>query len=199
MSSAHSQIKIAATSSIPTAYGQFKIIVFEVTHDYKEHVALIKGRINHRDDVLTRIHSECLTGDVFGSQRCDCRSQLDLALQRIAEEKRGILIYLRQEGRGIGLTNKIKAYNLQDQGMDTFEANQALGFKDDERNYQLAVAILRVLEIKSVRLLTNNPLKIKELEQAGIKVRQRIPLITAKNEFNRDYIQAKKEKGGHLI
>jgi GTP cyclohydrolase II len=167
--------------------------------DGKEHVALVHGDVVEGDDVPVRLHSECLTGDVMGSLRCDCRDQLTEGLRTIQREGRGILLYLRQEGRGIGLLNKIRAYALQESGLDTVEANQALGFRDDERDYAVAAHMLRSLGVKSVRVVTNNPDKIRQLEQHGVTVSGRIPHVIPPNEFNRFYLETKARRSGHLI
>lgn len=178
----------------PTLFGEFKLVPY---FDNKEcHIALVMG--NPKENSLVRIHSECLTGDVFGSLRCDCGDQMKKAMERIKQEGSGVLIYLRQEGRGIGLLNKLKAYALQDKGMDTVEANHELGFKADERNYEVAVQILKDLGLKKIRLLTNNPDKIKGLN-GSIEVTERIPLKGEVNGHNRKYLNTKKEKMGHEI
>ena len=167
--------------------------------DGKEHTALIKGNVIDREDVVVRIHSECLTGDVLGSKRCDCRDQLLASLKYIEHEGTGILIYLRQEGRNIGLTEKLKAYALQDQGYDTVEANLILGWKPDERDYGVAAHMLRSLDVKSIKLLTNNPEKLEQLKNHGIKITERIPIITEPTKYNEYYIHTKTEKEGHLF
>tara|TARA_Y100000034_G_scaffold83231_1_gene99652 strand:- start:374 stop:976 length:603 start_codon:yes stop_codon:yes gene_type:complete len=184
------------TANLPTEYGDFTATVYECDEGL-HHIALIKGNIKNKD-VLVRVHSECLTGDVFHSCRCDCNQQLDKALKLIAKED-GVLLYLRQEGRGIGLLNKIKAYNLQDEGMDTVEANENLGFNADTRDYTIGVQILADLGIKRVRLMTNNPKKIEGLEKYGIKIVERIPLIIKPNTTNKNYLKVKKEKLGHYL
>ncbi len=185
---------------LPSKYGLFTISILEDIQSTveKEHCLLTMG--TPKDDCLVRIHSECLTGDLFGSIRCDCGTQLEMSLQKIAEEGEGIVIYLRQEGRGIGLSNKLKAYNLQDRGLDTVEANLELGYEADERNYRVAVEALQKLSIHSVRLLSNNPLKVQALEHAGIRVSERISLVP-KNipPLLRRYLSTKAEKMGHLI
>jgi GTP cyclohydrolase II len=174
-------------------------VAFENNRDGKEHVAITKGDVIGASDVPVRLHSECLTGDVMGSLRCDCRDQLEAALKKIGRMERGMLLYLRQEGRGIGLINKIRAYSLQDEGLDTVEANLALGFRDDERDYAVAAHMLMSLKIESVQLMTNNPKKINQLTQYGIKVTKRIPHIIEPNEHNRFYLETKAAKSGHLI
>ncbi|WP_251440302.1 bifunctional 3,4-dihydroxy-2-butanone-4-phosphate synthase/GTP cyclohydrolase II [Veillonella intestinalis] len=192
-------ITLAAESKLPTAFGDFQIFVFKNYLDHKEHLAIVKGDVKDQDDVLVRVHSECLTGDVFGSQRCDCGEQLHNALRTIEEKGRGVVVYMRQEGRGIGLTNKIKAYALQEKGLDTVEANVKLGFPPDMREYSLAAQIIRFLGIKSVNLLTNNPLKRESLEHWGIEVNKRVPVIIKANNVNAGYLKTKKEKMGHLL
>jgi 3,4-dihydroxy 2-butanone 4-phosphate synthase/GTP cyclohydrolase II len=185
---------------LPTIYGEFKIIAYKSTVDPDEHVALIKGDINTGDPILVRVHSQCLTGDVFGSMRCDCGDQISLAMQAIAEEGRGVLLYMRQEGRGIGLHNKIKAYALQDQGMDTVEANEALGFEVDQRDYGIGAQILVDLGLKNIKLLTNNPRKQIGLEEGyDLNVVVRIPIIAECNPTNIDYLKTKSQKMGHLL
>ncbi len=192
------RVKIESIANLPTQFGKFYIIAISDQVERKEHAVLLKKAVWNEENVPTRIHSECLTGDAFGSLKCDCREQLILSLKYI-EKHGGILIYLRQEGRGIGFINKIKAYSLQDQGLDTVEANLALGFKSDLRKYDVAAEVLKILGVKSIQLLTNNPDKIKQLKQLGIKITSRIPLIAKPNEFNYRYLIAKKEKSGHLI
>ena len=189
-----SRIRRKETANLPTEYGDFTAVVYECDKGL-HHIALIKGAIKDKD-VLVRVHSECLTGDVFHSARCDCNQQLDKALKMISEEG-GVVLYLRQEGRGIGLLNKIKAYALQDGGMDTVEANEKLGFKADARDYTVGVQILADLGIKRMKLITNNPKKIEGLEKYGIKIVERVPLITKPTTTNKKYLEAKKEKLGH--
>jgi hypothetical protein len=192
-------VSIAAETKLPTKFGDFRIIVFKNEVDHKEHLMIVKGDVPGKSDVLMRIHSECLTGDVFGSHRCDCGEQLENALRSIEEQGEGIVIYMRQEGRGIGLTNKIKAYTLQDQGYDTVEANVKLGFPPDMREYSLAAQMLRELDVKSVKLLTNNPEKKEDLERWGITVSKRVPIVIKANSINAKYLNTKKEKMRHML
>jgi GTP cyclohydrolase II len=195
----HVCVRIASIAELPSRFGQFQIVAFYNNKDNKDHVAIVHGDVTGKDDVPVRIHSECLTGDALGSLRCDCRDQLETALIMIGQMDRGILLYLRQEGRGIGLTNKIRAYGLQDRGYDTVEANLALGFRDDEREYSIAVHMLMSLKVKSIRLVTNNPKKIADLTKNGIVVNGRIPHVMQPNPFNRFYLETKARKSGHLI
>lgn len=190
----------AATARLPTKYGDFDIHVFESPRDGQTHVALVRGAIGDGEDVLVRVHSSCLTGDVFGSARCDCGPQLDTAMELVATEGRGIVLYLNQEGRGIGLANKIRAYALQDQGYDTVEANERLGFRADHRDYRTAVEIVRDLGVRSIRLLSNNPKKFDGLTLDGlVAVSERVPIEIPASEFTRRYLSTKKEKLGHLL
>ena len=191
-------LKIAAEAKLPTRYGAFKAIGFEGFADGREHIAIVCGDVRGQRDVLGRVHSECLTGDVFGSLRCDCGPQLDAALKTIATAGRGVVFYLRQEGRGIGLLNKLKAYELQEKGYDTLEANHALGFEGDLRTYDCAAQMCAALEIASLQLLTNNPEKVGTLHNWGIPVR-RIPLLTAVGVDNEGYLRTKAERMGHLL
>lgn len=186
-------------ADLPTKHGDFKMIGYTNRLNGKHHVALVKGDISTDEPVLVRVHSECLTGDAFGSRRCDCGEQLDYALEAIQKEGRGVLVYMRQEGRGIGLINKIKAYNLQDKGMDTVEANIALGFEDDLRNYGIGAQILADLGAKKLRLMTNNPKKISGLSGFGLEVVERVSIQLNHNEKNEDYLKTKKDKMGHLL
>jgi len=192
-------VKVEAVADLPTRFGLFRIVAFYNNRDHKDHLALVHGDILGQEHVLTRLHSECLTGDALGSLRCDCRDQLAVALQRIAQEPCGVLLYLRQEGRGIGLLNKIRAYALQDRGLDTVDANLALGFQDDERDYAIAAHMLASLTVRSIRLLTNNPRKVEELLRHGIKVQARLPHIIPANEFNRFYLETKALRSGHVL
>jgi GTP cyclohydrolase II len=192
-------VHIEAVAELPTRFGDFHIVAFSNNKDDKEHVAIIKGDVIDAEDVPVRLHSECLTGDALGSLRCDCRDQLEAALKKIGSMERGMVLYLRQEGRGIGLVNKIRAYSLQDTGLDTVEANLALGFRDDERDYAVAAHMLHALNVKSIRLMTNNPKKIAQLEQHGVKITERIPHVLPTNEHNLFYLQTKAAKSGHMI
>jgi GTP cyclohydrolase II len=186
-------------ASLPTRFGEFEIVAFGNRVDGKDHVALVRGDVAGKAHVPTRIHSECLTGDVLGSLRCDCRDQLEKALQELSKRPFGLLLYMRQEGRGIGLANKIRAYALQDQGLDTVEANLQLGFDDDLRDYSLAAALIQLLGVKSVDLWTNNPKKIFGLKQAGLEVARRVAHEVPANRYNRFYLETKRRKSGHLL
>ena len=196
----HDQLmKIEVEAKMPTPQGNFVIVGFDNKLDGKEHIALTKGDLKGKENVLIRIHSECFTGDILGSLRCDCGSQLKRAMRRVEEEGEGVVLYLRQEGRGIGLINKLKAYTLQEQGADTVEANVRLGFDPDMRDYAIAAQMIKALGIKSVRIMTNNPEKIKGLEEYGIVVTGREAIETGFNETNEKYMKTKKEKMGHLL
>jgi len=192
-------VKRVASADLPTEHGAFKIYAYENQLDNETHVALVRGDISDGKDVLVRVHSKCLTGDVFHSARCDCGAQLDTAMARIAEEGRGVLLYLNQEGRGIGLANKIRAYELQDQGFDTVEANERLGFKADQRDYGIGAQILTDLGVKTMRLLTNNPRKFVGLQGYGLAVSDTVPLEIPANESTRKYLKTKKDKLGHRL
>jgi GTP cyclohydrolase II len=192
-------VRIAAIADLPSRFGRFQVVAFWNNRDGKEHVAIIHGNPMGREDVPTRVHSECLTGDALGSLRCDCRDQLEVALTRIAGEDCGVVIYLRQEGRGIGLLNKLRAYGLQDRGLDTVEANLALGFRDDEREYSIAAHMLQSLGVRSIRLLTNNPKKVEELTRYGVRITGRLPHVIPANDFNRFYLETKRDRSGHIL
>ena len=192
-------VKVVAIADFPTKYGAFQIVGFYNNHDDKDHIAVVKGDICEEAEVPVRLHSECLTGDVMGSNRCDCGEQLTAALRLIEEEGKGAILYMRQEGRGIGLINKIKAYQLQDFGLDTVEANVALGFEPDERDYAIAAHMLKSLHVRSVRLMTNNPKKIEGLERHNVQVVGRIPIVITPNVHNVDYMRTKATKSGHLL
>jgi len=194
-----SLVRPVGEAHLPTCYGDFQAIAYESEIDTFTHIALIKGDIQDGEPALVRVHSECLTGDVFGSMRCDCGSQLEQAMRKIEEEGKGVVLYMRQEGRGIGLGNKIKAYHLQDLGKDTVEANLELGFKPDLRDYGIGAQILVDLGLSKMRLMTNNPKKIVGLEGYGLEVVERIPLLGPVCETNQNYLLAKKEKMGHLL
>jgi GTP cyclohydrolase II len=195
----HVCVRVVAVADLPTRFGRFRIVAFWNNKDSKEHVALVHGNVLAAENVMTRLHSECLTGDALGSLRCDCRDQLGVALERIAREPCGVLLYLRQEGRGIGLLNKIRAYALQDTGLDTVDANVALGFRDDERDYAVAAHMIASLTVRSVRVLTNNPRKVEQLKGYGISVSDRVPHVIPANEYNRFYLQTKASRSGHFI
>ncbi len=192
-------VKREVCARIPTAEGEFQLCYYISNQDDKNHLALIKGSVEGAEDVLVRVHSECFTGDVLGSRRCDCGEQLQLAMHLIAEAGQGVLIYLRQEGRGIGLLDKLRAYNLQDEGYDTVDANLILGHQADERDYTVAARILEDLDVRSVRLLTNNPAKIEALRRLGIMVKARVPLETNAHAENIGYLRTKALRMHHLL
>ena len=192
-------VRISAVADLPTRYGTFQVVAFDSPTDRKEHAALIRGDVLGQERVPVRLHSECLTGDAFTSLRCDCRQQLERALEEIGRREIGAILYLRQEGRGIGFVNKIRAYQLQERGYDTVEANEALGFRPDERDYEVAAHMLYSLQIRSIQLMSNNPDKIADLRSHGVQVDGRIPLEVAPNPYNRRYLETKREKSGHLL
>ena len=194
-----SKLKFIETSKMPTDIGEFAVHAFTDEKDSKDHLAIGMGDLLTNEPVLSRIHSQCITGESFFSMRCDCRYQLTESLQQIANIGRGVVFYLQQEGRGIGLSNKIKAYSLQDKGLDTVEANHQLGFKEDERTYETVSGMIKFLAIKKLDLMTNNPKKIKALKDMGVEVNQRIPLSTDTNKYNEKYISTKINKLGHLL
>lgn len=193
------QLKMVAKAKLPTSWGEFNIIGFEELKTGRDHAALVYGDITGDEPVLTRIHSECLTGDALFSLRCDCGFQLEASLKKIASTGRGVLLYHRQEGRNIGLINKIRAYALQDKGVDTVEANHQLGFSADERDFTICADMLQLLKINSIKLLTNNPKKITVLSEAGINIVERIPLEVGRNLYNEDYLDTKAIKMGHIL
>lgn len=191
--------RIVAKAQLPTSFGHFTILGIEGSKKGEEAVAIQRGNLGGGQPPLVRIHSQCLTGDVFTSERCDCRAQLELSLKKIAKAPSGVLLYLPQEGRGIGLINKLKAYELQDGGLDTVEANRELGFADDSRDYEFAAEALKALGMKSVRLLSNNPDKVKQLELGGVKVAERVPCRPRTTRHSAAYLKTKKNKMGHLL
>ena len=192
-------IDFIESSSLPTDIATFTVHAFTEINNEKDHLAITIGNISESDPVLARIHSQCITGESFFSLRCDCRFQLSESLKRIAERGTGIIFYLQQEGRGIGLSNKIRAYKLQDDGFDTVEANHQLGFHEDERNYEIVSAMANHLKIKSIDLMTNNPKKIDAIEKSGLKINKRIPIKSESNDHNKSYLNTKAKKLGHLM
>jgi 3,4-dihydroxy 2-butanone 4-phosphate synthase/GTP cyclohydrolase II len=192
-------ILLTGPARLPTRYGSFRIYAFQCPFTGEDHVALVKGQIAQREDVLVRLHSECVTGDVFGSERCDCGAQLDAAMKKLGKATRGALLYMAQEGRGIGIANKVAAYHLQDHGLDTVDANRVLGFPADLRTYKCAACVLRVLGVKSIRLMTNNPAKIEQLESYGVRVSSRIPLQVAATSESLRYLRTKRDRLSHLL
>ena len=193
------ELKFIETSKLPTDLGEFNVHAFTNEIESKDHLAISMGDLLTSEPVLSRIHSQCITGESFFSMRCDCRYQLTESLKQIAERGRGVVFYLQQEGRGIGLSNKIRAYNLQDKGLDTVEANHQLGFKEDERDYKTVSGMINFLGIKTVDLMTNNPKKIDALKAMGVVINERVPLSSNTNKYNEKYILTKKKKLGHLL
>ena len=192
-------VQVASVAELPTRFGHFRIVAFLNEIDGKEHIAIVRGEIAGATHVPTRLHSECLTGDVIGSLRCDCRDQLETALRCLGQSERGLLLYMRQEGRGIGLVNKVCAYALQDRGLDTVDANLVLGFDDDDRDYTIAAHMIRCLEVGSIQLMTNNPRKIDQLTRCGVQVVERVRHVMPANPHNRFYLETKAERSGHLL
>lgn len=192
-------VERVADTKLPTKYGEFRVYGYQNLLNGEHHVALVKGELGDGADVLCRVHSECLTGDVFGSKRCDCGEQLAAAMEAIEQEGRGVLLYMRQEGRGIGLLNKLRAYELQEQGMDTLDANLALGFRGDEREYYIGAQILKDLGVKTLRLLTNNPDKVYQLKDFGMEITERVPIQIAATPFDLYYLKTKQQRMGHLV
>ncbi|WP_297425158.1 bifunctional 3,4-dihydroxy-2-butanone-4-phosphate synthase/GTP cyclohydrolase II [Clostridium sp.] len=195
----HLSVTREVEAKLPTKYGDFRVIAFSEKNSSKCHLALVKGDINTNEPLLVRVHSECLTGDALGSRKCDCGEQYAAAMEMIAKEERGILLYMRQEGRGIGLLNKLKAYSLQDTGLDTVDANLALGFREDMRDYKISADILKILGVNNIRLITNNPAKIEGLEKNDIKVIERVPIQMPANKNDELYLKTKKERMNHLL
>jgi GTP cyclohydrolase II len=192
-------VRVVAVADLPTRFGAYQVVAFWCGHDQREHAAFVHGDVLGVEEVPVRIHSECLTGDAIGSLRCDCRDQLVESLQKIGSMPSGIVLYLRQEGRGIGFANKIRAYQLQDQGYDTVQANELLGFRSDERDYGIAAHMLGSLHVRSIRIMTNNPHKIQDLQEHGVKIVGRIPVVVPPNERNRSYLETKRTRMGHLL
>lgn len=192
-------VKIVSVADFPSEFGRFRIVAFVNNKDEKDHIAIVKGELGEGEGVLVRVHSACLTGDALGSERCDCGPQLRAALRRIEAEGRGVVIYHQEEGRGIGLVNKLRAYALQDRGYDTYDANLALGFKADEREYRIPAAMLAKLGVRSVRLMTNNPEKVEALEKEGIRVVERVQHELPSHEHDRKYLETKKSRFGHFL
>jgi len=192
-------LQMVAQANLPTRYGRFRIYGFQGSEPQEEAIALVRGNLNGKNVPLVRVHSQCLTGDVLASLRCDCRAQLELSLKKIGQAPSGILLYLPQEGRGIGLMNKLRAYELQDNGMDTVEANETLGFAADARDYDFSAQILKKLGAIRIRLLSNNPEKVRQLEKSGIRVVERVPCQPRVSKISRAYLKTKKRKMGHLL
>ncbi len=192
-------VRLVAYADLPSRFGEYQVAAFWNSGGRHDHAAFVHGDVYDQEAVPVRIHSECLTGDAIGSLRCDCRDQLIASLEWIGQQERGIVVYLRQEGRGIGFANKIRAYQLQDSGYDTVQANEALGFRPDERDYGLAAHILGSLHVRSIRILTNNPQKVEDLQRHGVQIVDRIPLVIPPNPNNRAYLETKRVKMGHLL
>ncbi|HZY70501.1 MAG TPA: GTP cyclohydrolase II [Thermoplasmata archaeon] len=192
-------VRIVAVARLPTRFGDFHVVAFDSPSDKKEHAALVHGNVVGKSGVPVRLHSECLTGDAFTSLRCDCREQLERALEMIGQEESGIVLYLRQEGRGIGFANKIRAYQLQEKGYDTLQANELLGFRPDERDYVVAAHMLQSLRVRSIRLMSNNPAKVADLAFHGVQIDGRIPIVVPPNPFNARYLETKRLKAGHFL
>jgi GTP cyclohydrolase II len=192
-------VKPVAVAELPSRFGDFQVVAFWNDQGEQDHAAFVHGDVDGRERVLVRLHSECLTGDAMGSLRCDCRDQLIASLERVARSEAGIVLYLRQEGRGIGFANKIRAYQLQDQGYDTVEANEALGFRADEREYGIAAHMLGSLHVRSIEIMTNNPAKIEDLRRHGVRIEGRIPLVIPPHPADREYLETKRKKLGHLL
>ncbi len=192
-------VKVVAIAELPSRFGEFQVVAFWNEQSEQDHAAFVHGDVFDRERVLVRLHSECLTGDAIGSLRCDCRDQLLASLERIAQSDAGIVLYLRQEGRGIGFANKIRAYQLQDQGLDTVEANEALGFRADEREYGIAAHMLGSMHVRSIEIMTNNPAKIDDLQRHGVQIEGRIPLVIPPQPVDAAYLETKRRKLGHLL
>jgi GTP cyclohydrolase II len=192
-------VRIRGLAKLPTRFGEYQAVAFENCVDHQDHAAFVHGDVFEQENVPVRVHSECLTGDAIGSLRCDCRDQLMESLARIGKMERGVVLYLRQEGRGIGFVNKIRAYQLQDAGYDTVQANEMLGFRPDERDYEIAAHMLKALHVRSIEILTNNPAKVEDLTRHGIRITGRIPVEIPANEINRPYLETKRDRMGHLL
>jgi GTP cyclohydrolase II len=192
-------VQIKAIAELPTRFGDYQVVAFQNNLDHKEHAAFVHGNVFEMEAVPVRIHSECLTGDAIGSIRCDCRDQLIDSLEKIGKMEAGIVLYLRQEGRGIGFANKIRAYQLQDAGADTVEANEMLGFRPDERDYGIAAHMLGSLHVQSIKIMTNNPDKVRDLQNHGVTIVERIPVVVPPTQSNLGYLETKRKKMGHLL
>lgn len=192
-------VRAVAIANLPTRFGDYQVVAFWSKRDGKEHAAFVHGDVFEKEAVPVRLHSECLTGDAIGSLRCDCRDQLVESLERIGQMENGVVLYLRQEGRGIGFSNKIKAYQLQDAGYDTVQANEALGFRPDERDYGVAAHMLDSLHVNSIQILTNNPSKVEDLQRHGVSIVRRVPVVVPPNRYNLPYLETKRKRLGHLF